>query len=87
MEQGHGQWLVRDRQPERLLTQQETNRKLKIPVRNFPKRIFDLHRKTIVSMIGCEKSLLFRQDSTGLHVEAPGRKPCESAYVLKIETI
>lgn len=42
----------------------------------------ELHK---VSMCGLEGALSFTQDERGLHVKAPGKKPCDSAFVLKIE--
>ena len=38
-----------------------------------------------VSMVGCGEPVSYARDGEGLHVKAPLRKPCESAYVLKIE--
>lgn len=38
-----------------------------------------------VSMPGCEVPLTFARDGQGLHVSVPAMKPCECAYVLKIE--
>ena len=37
-----------------------------------------------VTMPGCPGSLAFTRDAEGLHVTAPDRRPCKSAYVLKI---
>lgn len=37
-----------------------------------------------VSMIGCDGPLAFRRDGEALCVKAPGEKPCQWAYVLKI---
>lgn len=37
-----------------------------------------------VTMPGCPDSLAFTRDAEGLHVTAPDRRPCKSAYVLKI---
>lgn len=38
-----------------------------------------------VSMVGCGESLVYTRDREGLHVKAPSKRPCECAYVLKIE--
>lgn len=38
-----------------------------------------------VTMPGCEGPLAFDRDGRGLHVAAPAVRPCECAYVLKIE--
>ena len=37
-----------------------------------------------VSMPGCKETLSFYTDAQGLHVKAPGMRPCRHAYVLKI---
>lgn len=37
-----------------------------------------------VTMLGCDEPLEFSRDGEALHVKAPGKKPCECAYVLKI---
>lgn len=37
-----------------------------------------------VTMPGIDAPLEFRQDAAGLHVKAPGMRPCRHAYVLKI---
>jgi len=42
-------------------------------------------RVQCVSMPGIRGTLEFHQDPEGLHVKAPASKPCEHAYVLKIE--
>jgi alpha-L-fucosidase len=39
---------------------------------------------TKVELLGHNSSLLFTQDSAGLHVKFPDEKPCDYAYVLKI---
>lgn len=37
-----------------------------------------------VSMVGCDEKLSYYRDAQGLHVTAPKGKPCDCAYVLKI---
>lgn len=37
-----------------------------------------------VSMLGCKEALTYTRDENGLHVKAPAAKPCDCAYVLKI---
>ncbi len=46
----------------------------------------DIYKKQIesVSMPGCFEPLEFSRDARGLHVRAPHKAPCRSAYVLKI---
>lgn len=40
-----------------------------------------------ISLLGSEETLSYIQDEQGLHVKLPNEKPCEHAYVLKIEKI
>ncbi len=38
-----------------------------------------------VSLVGCGEPISYTRDGEGLHVKAPSKKPCECAYVLRIE--
>ena len=45
-----------------------------------------IYKKNIqcIELIGSEEHLKFHRDARGLHIKAPESKPCESAYVFKI---
>jgi len=55
-----------------------------IIIKSIPEKLYDLEIKSI-KMLGVDEVLSWKMTKEGLRIKIPTRKPCDHAYVFRIE--